>query len=145
MDINLFPHVTSDRMRGNVLGLHQERFKLNCGENFFIKRVIKNREGVESPSLEVLKSHADVAFRFSGGLGSIVNGWTLWPYGSFLTQVILLFDFFASPKMKIQPSVAHLWEIKKLEFRKIYVPLWRYKIRRPVITKPQEKPLTEAT
>jgi len=66
--IGLFSHVTGDRMRGNILKLHQGRFRLNIRNNFFSARVVRPwhrlpKEVVESLALEVLKKHVDVAQR----------------------------------------------------------------------------------
>ena len=60
----LFSVVPCDRTRGNKHNLKHRKFLLNKTKNFFRRRVPEHwnrfpRDVVESPSLEILKTHVD--------------------------------------------------------------------------------------
>lgn len=67
--------VTSDRMQGNGLKLHQWMFRLDIGKNFFTEGEVRHwnrlpREVVEPPPLEMLRRYVDLAFR------DMIQRWT---------------------------------------------------------------------
>ena len=60
----LFTAMHSGRVRVNRHKLKQEGFRLDVGRSFFSTRTVKQwlpREAVQSPSLEVFKTHLDKA------------------------------------------------------------------------------------
>ena len=63
----LFKRVDNSRTRGNGFKFKEGRFRLDVRGKFFTMRVMRHREAVDAPSLEVFKARLD------GALGSL--GW----------------------------------------------------------------------
>lgn len=66
--VSLFFKVIRGRTRENVLKFHKEVLDLIFRKKIFTERVVMHqnrlvREGIESPSLEVLKKHVEMALR----------------------------------------------------------------------------------
>ena len=56
--VSVFPQMTSHRVQGNGLKLHQGKCKLNSSKDFFTERVVKHwnrlpRKAAEFPALEL--------------------------------------------------------------------------------------------
>ena len=58
-ETRLFWVVCSSRTRSNDLKLENRQFCANMWKNFLMVRMTEPREAVESPSMEIFKTHLD--------------------------------------------------------------------------------------
>jgi len=75
----LFPVVPSDTVQGNGHKLKHRKFLLNTSKHHLTARVVKHwqrlhREGVESPSLEIMKSHLHMVLGNCSGWPCLSRG-----------------------------------------------------------------------